>query len=434
MALIDKLMEKDKKTKLFNFVNAFGHYSTGILPLDYVNAFKLKWHDSDGKEHVDVVPGLIGGRFITIIGLSGGGKTTLADQIAWNIIAPFEDGIMVHTDCEHTMLKARIYDLTDMKQDDPRFILNDTDTYIEDVMKQVDMICETKEAAGLEAMYEIDGSWFGRDKVYIYYPTVIIIDSLPSFSSKDSKEDTLEGQMSTNREVGKISQFYQKLLGRIAKYNITIIAINHIKAKIETNPYSYTKPQLMMLKQGESLPRGEAPVFYASSVFRLNPAGMSSGYTKEEWGFDGFKCCLQVAKSKTTFIGGEINMVFREDMGYDPIYTLLQFAYDCGIVEGRNPGLYIKGAEEFKFSKKNFGSQFKLNPQFRAAVLKAIKPFLESIAGCKDVEEADKDKYISMSKLCALDDNGELVPINAVETDNGIELVPPKKEEKPEKK
>ena len=399
MSLIDRIMENDKHG-LFNCSNVFANYSTGILPLDYINAFKLRWRDKDGRDRVDVVPGIMGGKFLTIIGLSGSGKTTLADQIAWNIIEPFEnDGMMIHVDAEHSMLKPRIYDITDMPLDDPRFKLQDENTYIEDVMEQIDIICRAKEAAGDEAKYEIDGKWFNRDTVKVYYPTVIIIDSLWAFTSKDTKEDVLEGQMSTNREVGKISQFYQKQASRLAKYNITIIATNHIKSKIETNPYSYTKPQLMMLKQDESLPRGQAPVYSASSVLRLNPAGLSKGYTKAEWGFDGFKCILQVAKSKTTFIGGEVNLVFREDIGYDPIYTILQFAYDCDLVLGKNPHLRIKGAEDYLFSKITFGTKFKKDFKFRTAILTAIQPYLEALAGCKDVTDEERERYTSMAKL-----------------------------------
>lgn len=400
MALLDKIRANDK-SGLFSFSNVFAHYSTGILPLDYVNAFKLTYRDPDGKVKTDIVPGVIGGRFITIIGLSGSGKTTLADQIAWNIIRPFTDGIIVHVDAEHTMIKARIYDLTDMNQDDERFILNDEDTYIEDVMTQIDMVCKAKEAAGDEAKYEIDGEWFGKpgQTVKVYYPTVFIIDSLWAFTSKDTKESELEGQMSTNREVGKISQFYQKQTSKLAKYNITVIATNHIKCKIEVNPYAVTKPQLMMLKQDESLPRGQAPVYSASTVLRLNPAGLSKGYTKDEWGFNGFKCCAQIAKTKTNFIGGEVNLVFREDIGYDPIYSILQFAYDCDIILGRNPNLKIKGAEDYNFSKKSFGQKFTTDAAFRVAVFKAIKPYLEAIAGCKESTDEERQNYISMAKL-----------------------------------
>lgn len=416
MSLINYITKNDK-SGLFNFSNVFANYSTGILPLDYINAFKLRWRDKEGKDRVSIVPGIMGGRFLTIIGLSGSGKTTLADQIAWNIIRPFADGIMVHVDAEHAMLKPRIYDLTDMEVDDPRFILNDEATYIEDVMTQIDMVCKAKEEAGDEAKYEIDGTWFNKDKVKVYYPSVFIIDSLWSFTSKDSKEDVLEGQMSTNREVGKISQFFQKQTAKLSKYNITVISTNHIKCKIETNPYSYTKPQLMMLKPDESLPRGQAPVYCASSVIRLNPAGLSKGYTKDEWGFDGFKCVLQIAKSKTTFIGGEINLVFREDIGYDPIYSLLQFAYDCDIVIGRNPNLRIKGADDYIFSKKTFGTKFKSDTKFRDAIFNAIQPYLEAIAGCKDFDDdEERARYVSIAKL---DENGCInVDIDKLESES----------------
>jgi hypothetical protein len=39
----------------------------------------------------------------------------------------------------------------------------------------------------------------------------------------------------------------------IKTYNITVMCINHINAKIEINPFAKSQPQLMYLKMDESL-------------------------------------------------------------------------------------------------------------------------------------------------------------------------------------
>lgn len=419
MALIHNLRKNDKKG-LFQFDNIFANYSTGFLPLDYVNAFKVHHKDADGNEHVTVLPGVMGGKFITIIGGSGGGKSTLATQMAYNIIKGFEDGIMIIADCEHTAFKARIHQITKSDPNDPRVILNDDNAYIETVMDQISMIAKEKEELGSAAMYTIDGRVFGKDKVKVYVPTVVIIDSLPSFVSKDTSFDELEGGMSANRETKDIGQFYKKLLGVCAKYNIIVIAINHLRPKIKANMFDFSKPQLMMLKDTEALPRGEAPIFYASSMFRMNPsAAKAKAFTVEEYGFDGFLCSVQVAKSKTAFIGGEVNLVFREDIGYDPIYSIYQFAKDAGLIEGRGQSLYFANTdrEVTKFSKSTFGKQFETDEEFRNAVLKSIQPALDAIAGCKDTETAVSN--IDSSKLFVIDDAGNLVPANVAEGSDG---------------
>ena len=249
MGLKQDLIKADKKG-LFKCDSFYDCYSTGFLPIDYLNAFKVTYMDENGQPATKLMTGLMGGKFITIIGYSGTGKTTLADQIAWSIcnsypsdasedtIRKFKENTMfVHVDVEHTATISRIKELTGASQwdVDNRIILNNDNTYIEDVMAMIDQVCQANPD---EYTYSINGRPFGSAKpVKVYVPTVFLIDSLPAFTSKNADVSMLEGDMSANREVKQISQFYTKCLGRMQKYNITIIAINHIKSKIQINPY-----------------------------------------------------------------------------------------------------------------------------------------------------------------------------------------------------
>ena len=84
----------------------------------------------------------------------------------------------------------------------------------------------------------------------------------------------------------------------------------------------------MLIRDGESMPRGQAPTYLASYLFRINASGAkASRYTKEENGFDGYYATLQVTKTKTSFIGGTLPIVFNKEIGYDPIYSVCQL---CG--------------------------------------------------------------------------------------------------------
>ena len=93
--LLGKL-QSGKHKSLFESNPFFAVYSTGFDTLDAINAFKMDYMGKDGNIHSDIVKGLIGGRFVTIVGTSGTGKSTLADQIAWNIVKPFKNGLMMH--------------------------------------------------------------------------------------------------------------------------------------------------------------------------------------------------------------------------------------------------------------------------------------------------------------------------------------------------
>lgn len=437
MLFLDELRKNDKKG-LFKSSEVFTHYSTGFLPIDYLNAFKVDYFDEDGVGHKDLVPGVIGGRFITIVGYSGTGKTTLADQIGWSIVNDYdrhdpeaerafrEGALLFHYDIEQTALRSRISNITGTSPTEGRIIIQRETVAIEDVMEAIDKICKTKEANGDTFKYSIPGKWFGSNKpVKVYVPTVIILDSLPTFASREDKTEELEGQMSTNREVGQISQFYKKCILKMMKYNITVIAINHIKTKLKINMYEPDKPQLMLLKDGESLPRGQAPIYLASSLFRLNATGAKANqYTIEKEGFNGFKAFLQVTKTKTAYIGGMTPLCFNEKIGYDPIYTLFEFAYDRGLIGGQGQYLYFQGAEAYKFSRKNFREKFINDQMFGLAVMNALRPCFESLTTLHSMEDEQKDntEYVDIRKLYEIDKDGNLVPTGIVEKDAELEL------------
>lgn len=428
--LLDSLRKNDKK-KLFDSTYPFASYTTGFIGLDFLNALDIPWKDEKGNLHTTLSRGVIGGRFITIVGYSGTGKTTLADQIGWSICNDYpigdkdaekkfkENALLIHVDVEKTALRQRILDITgaDEETDGHRIILNPNNAYIEDVFSMIDAICQEKEAGGDEYKYFINGEMFGSKKpIGIYIPTVIIIDSLKVFTSNAVNDTELEGQMASNREVQQISQFYSKNLGNMTKYNITIIATNHITTKIKINPYEKDKPQLMLIRDTEYLPRGQAPIYLSTYLFRLTSTGNKADmYTMEDNGFTGFKTYLQVAKTKTSFIGGTMTLAFNSAIGYDPIYTLYEFANDNGLIDGRNPNLFVKGAEGFKFSRKTFRQKFIYEPEFQRALWDVLKPYYVELAASTNYFDANIDQ----NKLFRIDEEGNYVPTGLVETMEG---------------
>ena len=422
-------LRSGKHKDLFKTNDEFAVYSTGFKTLDSINAFRITYTDNKGNICSDIVEGVIGGRFITIVGSSGTGKSTLADQIAWNIVKDFDEGIAIHVDVEQTVLRQRVLDTIGLTTDDPRadrFIIDKYHTYVEDVLTMVDDICKEKESGKDEMMYEADGKWFGKKTIKLYQPTVIIVDSLPSFTSKDVDTTSVSSQMSTNREVNIVAQFYTKLLAKMNKYNITIIATNHIRPKIVVDVYNQPPPQLMLLKASETLPRGQAPVFYASTVLRLNASGKSALLSKEEYGFDGFKCIAQAAKSKTAFIGGSTPLIFTEEHGFDEAYTMLLALYDNELICGKNfkdrDGLYVASSPEHKFSKANFGDKYKNNPEFKAAIDKALEPIFSKIVLEKDARDQQLEeitKNVDVKSYMVIDKDGNAIADNLVETESG---------------
>lgn len=226
-----------------------------------------------------------------------------------------------------------------------------------------------------------------------YVPTVFIIDSLPSFnSSENHTEEDLGTNMDAARAAKDITRFFTNCLGRMLRYNITILTINHIVPKVIADRFSPPPKGLMMLKPNESLNRGYAAQYYSQNYFRVE--GMKSNmYKREDVGFDGFKASIQIAKTKTAFVGSTVDACFNGEIGFDPIYSLFEYASTMGLIEGRNPFLYIHGCPEYKFSRKDFRMKFLGEKDFNNAFMSAILPYLEAMLGSKELTEADKVRY-----------------------------------------
>ena len=429
--LFDDLRANDTKG-LFVSNDNFVNYSTGLLPLDYANGFwKTERDRSSGREIRVPIPGILGGKLILCFGATGSGKSTLSIQMAYSIIKPFSNGLVQYIDCEQTGLKERIAQITGLTQEDPRMILNVDHTAVEDVLEIIDAICEAKERGGDKYMYTPPHGTYDQKPIKVYEPTVIIIDSLRQFNPRNKAVTTLGTNMDNAREAQVIARFLDNVINRINRYNITIIYTNHIQQKIETNMYTPPAPRGLMLEPStETLPRGSRPLFLAHTAIRAN-AVKSNMYTKEDVGFEGFMVNLLLAKSKTNFIGASLNVAFNAAKGFDPIFTLYEFANQCGLIQGRNPYLYVMGIEDMKFKRRDFVEKMTTDPEFNAKFMYTIRPYLEALLGAKEVSEDDRVRY---GDYASLPQDDPMVEVGSAEIDidtgEVIDSVRPSKKKK----
>lgn len=114
--MLERLRANDKKG-LFKPTQTSISYGTGLYPLDYRNGYMIQVRDLDErlvKEYPAL--GMVGGTFITLVSKSGVGKTTLASQIAANIVRPYENAFVQHYDIEQTSNYTRIKNITGLTQ------------------------------------------------------------------------------------------------------------------------------------------------------------------------------------------------------------------------------------------------------------------------------------------------------------------------------
>lgn len=254
--LLNRLRSKDKKG-LFKSSQTAVSYKTGFLPFDYRNGYAVEVRDMDENliETYNSL-GIVGGTFVTIVGKSATAKTTFAIQMASAIVRQFESGVVHHFDLEQALNYTRIKNVTGWSQQELRdkYLLKQEDNYINDIFDVIIEYATAKEECPDEFKYDSGLKDEFGDPIRLYVPTVVIIDSIPTLASKDKGKMELEGSTYANRAAKDIAQLYKRLMPIIKKYNIIVIAINHINTKIEINPMMKTQPQVMYMKMDESLP------------------------------------------------------------------------------------------------------------------------------------------------------------------------------------
>ncbi|MDD3172105.1 MAG: hypothetical protein PHF63_00295 [Herbinix sp.] len=396
--LLDKLLNDKKVKHLLTRSTGDFMLHTPFPVLDYMNGYKMNIFGEDGLvSHTQNAVGISAGSFITLIGKSGVAKSTAAIQIAAHIVRPYDNSFVLHWDLERATTDTRILNVTNYSIDEykRKYILKKDDLFIEDIMDSVYAICQMKEENKKEIMIDYGIlNEFGQ-RIIGYPPTVCIIDAIPNIATKDAKQE-MEGGTYANRVAKAISQFYKKLTPLIGKYNITIIAINHINAKIEINPLQKTAPQLLYLKMDESIPGGNAPLFLSNNIFKFVAIG-SEKYNEEDNGFDGFGVNVEILKSRSNTNGKSFKMVYNKVKGFDPVRGLYEYAKQNDLIEGRNPKRYVIGYPEYTFSERTLNEDIDNNPELAKCLFSTTRPYLEKELSY--IDPANKNSVIDFDSM-----------------------------------
>jgi len=238
--LLDALRTKNAKSKKFDNNASIISYKTGFPVLDYYLGYRVNVFN-DNNELVETYPciGIPAGSYIEFIGKPSTSKTTTAVQIAANIVRRFENGSIIHFDLEQAMNMSRIQALTKFSIQDieQKYVLRQEQTTLEDMKEMIIEICEEKNAHPDVYKYESDKINEFGEKIILYEPTVVILDSIATISNGlniESKKDLekmkeISSQTERMRLTGEIGRFFTEILPHLRTYNVILIAINQIK-------------------------------------------------------------------------------------------------------------------------------------------------------------------------------------------------------------
>ena len=132
-------------------------------------------------------------------------------------------------------------------------------------------------------------------------------------------------------------------------------------------------------------------IYYANNLIKF----VSRDKFKEaDDGFDGFMIRAEFLKSRTNKAGQSCNLIYNQNIGFDPILSLYQFADDHGRVDGRNPYKYFKGFKDTKFDSRKFKEEFLKNEDLQKCLIEVTKPDLNKLLSYGDedinnVEDVD---------------------------------------------
>ncbi len=188
-------------------------------------------------------------------------NTSMAIQIASNIVRPFKTGVVIHYDLEGGTNMTRVSALSRFNPSElsDKYILRQSGASIEEIKLSIAKLY--KEKTSNPDLYKYDTGKldeFGKE-IYAYEPTCMIIDSVASMSTyinentKDGMKSLEEISTQTDkmRLTAEIGRFLVESMQMLKAANIILFLINHIKEKPGMGvPQA---PELRYLRQNETL-------------------------------------------------------------------------------------------------------------------------------------------------------------------------------------
>ena len=327
--------------------------------MDFANGYI---QEINGKMKFEL--GISDGSMNMIISDSGVGKTTIATQIATNIIKPFQSSCIFYEQAEATGTNIqRLKNLTGMDDEtfEKRFIVRDAGITTESIYNRAKMIHDIKTSNPDDYMYDTGIIDIHGKPIYKFEPTVMIIDSVKLVLSEKISQADETTNMTGAQNAKTNSEYYSKMLPLCKMANIIVFFINHITVDVNTG-FLPKKAELAYLKQGEHIAGGRSLTYIQNNIFRLD---IKSKLKPEEGlGISGSVVSLDVVKSRTnTSSRAKCNLVFDQATGYDNDLSLFMMLKDRKLLEGSGAFLKLPGYDK-KFSQKKFKEELYSDPEF----------------------------------------------------------------------
>jgi hypothetical protein len=251
----------------------------------------------------------------------------------------------------------------------------------EATLKIITALCEKKASNKKQYTYNTGVKDVHGNDIIHYVPTAIIFDSQMRIVP-DSVDMT---EMSSLTEGGRNAihrgNWYRNCLSLAGKYNLNIIVVNHLGTDLNmSGPGAPKGKQLTFIPTGKNVPGGDKCVYYTSSMILWQPVNSKDGIKhEEEEGYNGLPVKATVCKSRSGPGGYTATLEFIQEAGFDPRLTLLNFAKERGLIQGRNPKCYFANNPSVTFDTRCFIKELCDNPEIVKTLFKLCKPELRTL-------------------------------------------------------
>nr|DAX41688.1 MAG TPA: Recombination and repair protein [Caudoviricetes sp.] len=368
--LLTALRENDKKNLFVtNVTTAF--IKTGFHLYDYFFGSVINIHDQYGNIiRQEPRVGQAAGTFNMFVGASGSSKTTLAIQVASNILRQFENATIMHYDCEQRIDISRIEIVSQLPSyyfhgDTQRYILQAGAVGLDVIQEAIVKMYVNKMKMKKELIVDSGFKDEFNNPVMIFPPSIFIIDSITTvlsttFSPDNTKEasdaEKMRGNTEGARDAKTLKGFFKDILPLCKEANIIIFAVNHLNSNMSMNAFMPVAKQQNFLKQEESIPGGKTMIFYPFNIAKM-VAKPSDDFREDTDGFSGHMVMIEPIKSSSNQSGNNskgvsFQMVFSYKHGFDPLRTLIMYGKEKGLIEGNKTRMKFRDDPSFTFSFK----------------------------------------------------------------------------------
>lgn len=373
-------------------------YPTRFLPFDYANGYIVVVDLPNGQHYEYNNIGIVDGSANTFIGRAGSGKTSFVLQAAANIIRPFPDAVLFFDDIEggSNLTRREILTCFTPEEMNNRVVYRNAAISAENFYMRIQTIYDEKITHKADYEYDTGLCDTRGNRIYKLVPTVYILDSLAMLTpEKLTEEEELSGQMSTTGAAKTNTAVFKRIIPKLKAANIILFVINHINQKVEINPFAKTKAQVGWLKPDETMPGGNAAIYTANNLVRIDDSTKLKD--SEGLGINGKIVDFTLVKTRTNNPGRSVPMVFTYDSGYDDILSLFVFLKSVGAIQSKGAYMNFVGSD-IKFTQKGFKEKLYTDSEFavefnRVAYEELSKMLVKRIPN--EEERKSKDSIIS---------------------------------------